>query len=129
VDSDSAGQALAKSLAGDLYAGSAERILTVKDYSKVEDSEVEDLIPHAVMAGIITRFLRGASEDFSDVLSAGKPIVPQIDVFAKKHGIELELGWKVEVAKLFVAKILKNPEVIDDATAEMWKSLFDKLES
>jgi len=55
-------------------------------------------------------------------------IVPQIEAFAKKHSIELELGWKVELAKMFVAKVLRNPEAIDAPTAEKWKVLFDRLE-
>ena len=129
VDSDSAGQTLTKALAGDLYAGSAERILAIKDFSKIEGSEVEDLVPPPVMAGMVTRFLRVAAEDFSDVLVGGRPIVPQIEAFAGKHGIKLEVGWKVELAKIFVGKILKNPEVIDKSTEEKWQALFDKLES
>jgi hypothetical protein len=129
LDSDAAGKILAKHLATDLYAGSAERLLAIKDYTGIDETETEDFIPQTVMAGIVTRFLRSAVEDFSDVVEAGKPIVPQIEAFAKKHGISLKVGWKVELAKLFVAKILKNPEVIDDASAAKWKLLFDRLES
>jgi energy-coupling factor transporter ATP-binding protein EcfA2 len=129
LDSDSAGHALAKHLAGDLYAGSAERLLGIKDFSKIDGSEVEDLVPPSVMAGIVTRFLRSATEDFSDIVIPGKPVVPQIEGFASKHGIALELGWKVELAKIFVGKVLRNPEVIDGQAADQWKALFDRLES
>jgi energy-coupling factor transporter ATP-binding protein EcfA2 len=127
LDSDSAGVALAKQLSTNLYAGSAERILSTDSFTGLVGSEIEDLVPFSVMTGLVTRFLRGASEDFSDVAVAGKPIVPQVEEFAKKQGIILELGWKVEIAKLFTAKVLKNPEVIDEATAGKWKVLFDKL--
>jgi hypothetical protein len=129
LDSDSAGKTLSKHLATDLYAGYAERLLMMKEYVGFDDAETEDFIPQTVLAGIVTRFLREAAEDFSDVVVSGKPIIPQIESFATKHGIALVLGWKVELAKMFVAKMLKNPEVIDTATAEKWKTLFDKLES
>ncbi len=129
LDSDHAGRTLAKNLAGDLYAGSSERILGVTEFTGIEDSEIEDLAPPALISGIVTRVLRTVTEDFADVAVAGKAIVPQIEAFAQKHGIPLELGWKVEIAKMFVAKILKNPEVIDKTTEEKWKALFDKLES
>jgi AAA ATPase domain len=129
LDSDSAGKTLAKHLATDLYAGYGERLLMMKDYAGFDDAETEDLIPQAVIAGIVTRFLRAAAEDFSEVVVAGKPIVPQIEAFANKYGIPLTLGWKVELAKMFVTKMLKSPEVIDIPTAEKWRALFDKLES
>jgi hypothetical protein len=129
LDSDTAGKTLAKHLATDLYAGYAERLLMMKDYVGFDDAETEDFIPQTVLSGIVTRFLRAAAEDFSDVVVDGKPIVPQIEAFANKHGIALVLGWKVELAKMFVSKMLKSPEVIETATAEKWKALFDKLES
>jgi energy-coupling factor transporter ATP-binding protein EcfA2 len=128
LDSDPAGQTLAKHLAGDLYAGSRERLLSVADFATLNESEVEDLVPQAVMSGIVTRFLRNAPEDFSDIVNGSNAIVPQIEAFARKHAVELEIGWKVELAKMFVGKVLRNPEVIDTLTAEKWKALFDKLQ-
>ncbi len=129
LDDDTPGRALAKQLTSGLYGGSAERVLSAKDFAGMDGAEIEDLVPVALMAGLVTRFLRGAPEDFSDSVSSAKPIVPQIEEFAKHHGIELVLGWKVELAKMFVAKILRNPDVIDSAVEAKWKSLFDRLET
>ena len=52
------------------------------------------------------------------------PIVPQLEKFAQKNNITLELGWKVELSK----KVKKKFESkVSDELEEKWKGLFDKL--
>ncbi len=53
----------------------------------------------APITSIINRYLprpANAEEEFDELAQGGSPVVPQVDAYAKRHGIELELGWKVE---------------------------------
>src|ERR1700722_10841244 len=102
VDSDEAGTKFATGLKTSLYQGDQAKVLTVGDFIGSPNVEVEDLFPPKFIARIVDRYLPKPSdigEEFSDGLKEGAPIVPQIEAYAKKHGIELELGWKVDIAK------------------------------
>ena len=77
---------------------------------------------------MITRHLRGPEEEFSEFHRPGTPIVPQVEAYAEKHRLELEVpGWKVEVAERAKARLLREPEKITDLQAELWQKLFDRL--
>lgn len=131
VDGDKAGLALAGSLAKDLYAGAEAKILNVADYVEIPESETEDLWPTEFMAQILDRFLRGDhDEDVTDFIQPGRPIVPQVEAYAQKYGIELETpGWKVEVAKRAKAQLSKRPESVgaDSAAFAAWVKLFQQI--
>ncbi len=131
VDGDKAGLALAGSLAKDLYAGAEAKILNVADYVEIPESETEDLWPTKFMAQILDRFLRGDhDEDVTDFIQPGRPIVPQVEAYAQKYGIELEApGWKVEMAKRAKAQLSKRPESVraDSATFAAWVKLFKQI--
>jgi hypothetical protein len=53
----------------------------------------------APITSIINRYLprpANAEKKVDELAQGGSPIVPQVEAYAKRHGIELELGWKVE---------------------------------
>jgi AAA domain, putative AbiEii toxin, Type IV TA system/AAA ATPase domain len=131
VDDDSAGRELAASLGKSLYAGFAERILNVADFTAVEGSEIEDLWPVDALSGVLDRYLRGDNDqDFSDFLKPGQPIVPQVKEYAGKHGVNLESpGWKAEVAKRAKNQLLRRPELITKETPAFttWTKLFERI--
>lgn len=130
LDSDAAGQTLAKQLANNIYAADPERIIMIGDVCGIADAEIEDLLPQSLVADTITRYLRSPSEYFSDVVVSGQPIIPQTEAFAAKHGLTLPAGWKVEIARQIKGRLLKNPGIMDkeQGTIELWKTLFEKLE-
>lgn len=132
LDSDSSGQGLAKQLKSNLYSGAAARIIMVGDFCELPNAEIEDLFPISVLAKIITRYLRGPKDDFSDEVVEGEPIVPQVQKYAQKYGLKLEPGWKVEVAKQTKTRLLQSEKPLksdDKDVVEMWKVLFLKMES
>lgn len=94
-----------------------------------EEAEVEDLFPAEFITYVVTRYLRGPEEEFSDVVISGSPLVPQIEAYAKKHNIMLEQGWKVEVAKRLKERMLQRADSIDNETevVQRWKQLFEKI--
>lgn len=130
LDSDASGQGLAKQLTSGLYAGASEQIIMMETISGLAQAEIEDLFPPAFLAKVVNRFLRGPEEDFSDVVEAGRPIVPQIQQYAEANGLKLEPGWKVEIAMQAKARLLKEADPLknDAETVERWKTLFLQME-
>jgi len=119
---------MAKKLADSLYQGAEDRIIMVGDICGFPGAEIEDLFPTHVLAGLVSRMpaLRTAEEDFVDVAAEGRPIVPQIEAFARAHGIALQQGWKVDLAKRTKSRLLhaSDPLKGDSETAERWQALF-----
>ena len=133
VDSDRSGLDTANKLKSNLYQGHSSCIITVGDVCNLPNAEVEDLFPASFLTGVITNFLRifPQYEDdiFASAIEEDKPIIPQIEAYAKKYDIRLELGWKVEVAKRAKSLFLrsKNPMEIFSDIVEVWNSLFTKI--
>jgi hypothetical protein len=79
---DSAGRKMATDLSNGLYKSAIDRIFTTDKY--------------VGFAEVVDRWQRQADVPFADVVSIGKPIVPQIEAWAKTQLITLEDGWKVD---------------------------------
>ena len=130
LDGDKAGRELAKALGEDLYAGATDRILDMSTVLGFADAEIEDLWPKKFWADIVTKYLRGPEEDFNDFCAKDKrPIVPQVEAYAKKHGLKLEKGWKVEIARSVKVRFLRDPLIVsaDSFEEKAWCALFDRL--
>ena len=130
VDSDTSGQDTVKKLSSGLYKDQKDRIIQVKDITNIDNSEVEDIIPYSLLSrGIDRLFLTVEDETFEDAYDSTRPVLPQIEAFAKKHSIEPKQGWKVELAKS-VKQLLKNKKTtdIDEETKTKWVNLFKKFE-
>lgn len=61
---------------------------------------------------------------------AGRRVGP-VEEYAKRNGIELELGWKVEVAKTDKTRLLgsRDPMKGEDDLLGAWEALFARLQS
>lgn len=126
IDSDRSGEDCKKKLIDSLYKEENKKILEVKDFCKLENSEIEDLILTEDIIKAVDRIMpRNVEEYFSDVFEKGKPIVPQIESFAKSQNVALPNGWKVELAKKVKTIMLKDS--YDKDKTKVWKSLFDKF--
>lgn len=67
-------------------------------------------------------------EAFEEVCIEGQPIVPQVEAFAKKHNIDLDKGWKVDVAKGVKQKLQKSKlDIVRDEYITKWQNPFNKL--
>ncbi|MCP1852096.1 MULTISPECIES: AAA family ATPase [unclassified Bradyrhizobium] len=127
LDGDAAGQKMARDLKNGLYQGEKEKILTTDKYVGFADSEIEDLFPVDFLTSVIDRWGRRADVPFSDVVELGKPIVPQIEAWAKSQNVELYEGWKVDIAREAKRKALTPSFSFDETTIEKWGKLFDEL--
>lgn len=128
VDSDKSGADAVKRLQSGLYKEQKDKIIEIKDITKMENSEVEDIIPIELLSKGITRLFNSVEDDdFDNEYDKTKPVIPQIEVFRDKYNVEFNQGWKVELAKS--AKLMlknKKKSDINDAVA-MWEELFNKF--
>lgn len=131
VDSDKSGKDCKSRLSAGLYKDDKKSIIEIGDFlsKDIENAEVEDLIPYVFLSKGINKLFSQVDEDdeqFDDIYDEGRPIVPQIEEYAKAHSIELDKkGWKVELAKSAKARIIKSKD-IGDAVA-IWEKLFKKF--
>jgi enoyl-CoA hydratase/carnithine racemase len=99
------------------------------DFAGFNGSELEDLIPHQPFVEAVDRVFRSPEQQFSEVASKGKPIVPQVETWARGEGIELALGWKVEVARRVKPMLLsKGIGYVEGDLIERWIQLFTRFE-
>lgn len=129
LDSDAQGLQFAQKLRdGSIYAGEySKRIRNVGELlTEVASAEVEDLMPREVMIGAAAKLFRG-EEDFREVASSGGPIVPEIEQYARRSGLDLANGWKVDLARAVKQAVLKAPEKCSTDLLELWVELFEFL--
>ncbi len=126
-DSDSQGLQFASKLReGSIYGGIYSSLVrNIGEFLPgLQHAETEDLIPHETMANIASRMFRGEIE-FEEVVLPGLPIVPQIEKYATANGIELRLGWKVELARSVKQKLVASPEKCPEEILAVWARLFE----
>lgn len=129
VDSDKSGRDAKTKLTSGLYKDCKDSILEVSSFRDVDNAEVEDLIPIEFLKKGIGKLFENIDEDedqFEDVYDESKPIIPQIEEFAKSNGIELEHGYKVQLAKTAKVRISKA-KGIDAEIIKSWEKLFNKF--
>lgn len=131
LDSDASGEDLAKKLRSNQYKSAQECIVSMADIAGIAGAEVEDLLPPQLLAKVVYRLpiFRSLDEEFADAVVAGKPIVPQIEEYAARNGVELPSGWKVDVARLVKVRLASEKDPVHEHTdiIEQWTDLFGRL--
>lgn len=129
IDSDSSGKGQKASLLKDLYKDYPERIIDMEEIANVEGAEVEDLIPLELMERHITKLSRGTDEYFVDNYKESEALIPQIEKFFNANQLDLEKGWKVDLARSVKAAMLvpREAKKIQSDTEEIWTKLFKRL--
>ena len=129
LDSDQPGIEFKRKLINGQYEGQGDKIVSAGDFTKFEFAEIEDLIPVELLVPVLGRMFRSVeAEYFEDIHDPNKPIVSQIEDFAAKHKVELEKGWKVDLARHTKSRILnQGSTLIDEETAVNWQKLFEAI--
>ena len=129
LDADGSGKGAKDKLQSGLYQHSKEAIIDVGELLDFENGEVEDLLPPPLISRQIGRLFRDVEDEaFEDVLVAGQPIVPQVEAFATKYNVELDKGWKVDVARGVKQQLQKaKADVVPDEYITKWETLFNKF--
>lgn len=125
LDDDGPGRQMATELKRGLYVDAPDRVLSVATFTGIAGSEIEDLFPLPFMAEVVDRWQRGPDEAFADIAIAGKPVVGQIEAWTEKHGVKLERGWKVDLAKRLKRQALdRGIQAFDEHCVGRWIELF-----
>ncbi|WP_295088745.1 AAA family ATPase [Ruminococcus sp.] len=129
VDSDKSGKDYVNKLYSDLYKDEHGKVIEIQTITEMENSEVEDIIPYSLLEKGIRHFFHFLEdEDFEDEYDDAKPIVNQIEKFASDNNVDLEKGWKVELAKAAKKALLKaKEEKISNEYIEKWVKLFELI--
>lgn len=131
MDSDKSGLDAKNKLKSGLYKDSEVNLLDIKECIAMDNSEVEDIIPYCLLSkGLNHIFLSVEDSTFDDIYDSNKPLLPQIQSFAKDNGIDLnaQKGWKVELAKSAKKELSKkNTPNIDEKYENIWINLFNRI--
>lgn len=124
LDDDNVGRSAARELKQELYRTIEHKVHNVADFTGMQGSEGEDLVPAEMIVDVVDRVIR-LDEPFGDCYKPGTPIVPQIEKWASDHDHVLEKGWKVPIA-IAVKRRLLNSKVdsLDADVVERWIKLF-----
>lgn len=125
LDSDSSGNAFAEKLKKELYKGAAENIVQIKDIVGFDGAEVEDLISVDKLNTLTQSLTRGCENEFMHAVN--EPYLPQFQRYAEEEGIDLQQGWKVELARVFKTKSLQSNFSVEEKELEMWEKLFKRI--
>jgi len=124
VDSDKSGEDTKKKLTSNngLYASEQSKILEVGTYVNIPNAEIEDLVSYKMLQRSIDKRFNMVDDPFK--FSKKASLVPQIEEFANKYEVDLEQGWKVELAKK-AKNIILQEDKIDNNTIDSWTKLFN----
>ena len=119
LDSDRQGRQKEKQLKNGLYKESEDRVINISDFLGDGNWEIEDLMDKEQMARLFAKSYRrqNSEDEFDYMYDESKPIVYQMESFAKENEYDLELGWKVDLAK----EVQKNFDRIISRTGEELK--------
>lgn len=126
LDSDKSGIDAKKKLLSGLYKETPNKILSIGNYVKIENSEIEDILPLSLLLKGINRIFNKVEDiSFEDEYNASLPLVPQIEKFAADNNASLKSGWKVELAKTCKQTLLFSKKLsIEQEVQDTWVKLF-----
>lgn len=127
LDSDHAGDKMARDMKNGPYQTSQQKVMQIGDWVGFDGSEVEDLFPADFVADALDRIERRPEKPFSDVLKQGSPIVPQIEKWASDAGINLLSGWKVDLAREVKQRALSKGCEYFSSSMNSWRDMFEKI--
>ena len=128
LDSDQSGKDYKNKLTGGRYKDERDKVLEVSDFLGEEQYEIEDLFPNEAIVREIDRMYR-ARDFFEDFYNVDKPIVSQIEEWAQDNSIELEKGWKVDLARNMQNRFDKAFSNVNESLVEAWVNLFNGFTS
>lgn len=131
MDSDNPGKQKTEQLRNNLYKDEKEKVIGIDRFLGEGEYEIEDLMPKDALARIFAKeYRRVKSDDEFDYMYDPKlSIVDQMEVFARENGYQLELGWKVDLAKDFRRNFDRIITRTDEELKKIWVEIIDKLTS
>lgn len=129
LDADKSGKDFKNKLAKDLYSGSIEKIISLDELISKENVEIEDLFPPEILNRPIEYLINDRDFRFEESYDAAKLLIPQIEEWSREFNIQLQNGYKVELAKDVKKELEKfqKRNQINEEYLEVWKKLFNRI--
>ena len=129
LDADKSGNGAANKLTSGLYKDAPERILSISQFTDLNSSEIEDLVPYSLLKRKIQSFFNSVEdEDFEEHHNESKPIIDQIEAFATANKVVLPKGYKVILAKAAKQALHKKTGAdIPESFIKSWVNLFEAI--
>lgn len=129
MDADKAGLEKIQQLHKGLYMHEKDKVLSVSQFISNGEYEIEDLMPSDELARLFAKqYRRNSSDDEFDYLyDKTKPIVNQMEAFAKENGYRLPEGWKVDLAKEFQRNFDRIVSRSSDVVKERWINFIETV--
>ena len=127
LDGDDAGRVRRDALMKELYAGYEKSVLMLSDVLAHEDCEIEDIIGEATILPVLKDVVEKKVTLNQDDRGKGS-LVAQIRGAAERHGVELPVGWKSEIARrIAVEWSTTDPRNVPTETLDLAEALFKEL--
>ena len=127
LDGDDAGRVRRDALMKELYAGYEKSVLMLSDVLAHEDCEIEDIIGEATILPVLKHVVEKKVTLNQDDRGKGS-LVAQIRGAAERHGVELPVGWKSEIARrIAVEWSTTDPRNVPTETLDLAEVLFKEL--
>ena len=127
---DAAQQQVAEQLQQGLYHEQPDKLLRLEHYCPRPiqgDFSIEALLPEALLIALITRYLRGPEEDFSELVVTGQALPAQVSRYANRYRLPLANDWRIAIAQRAKSKLLSGDVRLDRLYLERWQQLFVPL--
>ena len=127
IDSDKSGKDFKNKLISSEYNKHKDKVLEVSDFLGEAQYEIEDLIPVDDITREVDRMYRMSDVLFEDIYQRNEPIINQIEAWAKNNSIDLEKGWKVELARNVQNRFDKIFSNVNESLVKNWVNLFNRF--
>jgi len=127
IDSDKSGRDFKNKLISSEYNAHKDKVLEVSDFLGEAQYEIEDLMPLDDIIREVDRMYRMSDVLFEDIYQNNEPIVNQIEAWAEKNSIDLEKGWKVELARNVQNRFDKVFSSVNESLVKKWVALFERF--
>ena len=127
IDGDTSGTSFKDKLKKDLYKDEEHKLICLKDFVEgLEAVEIEDIIPFSCISKAIDRLFRSVDDfEFDEVYDSKKPLLSQIEEYARMNRVKLPKGYKVEIAKFAKQKIINISE--KEKEVDVWIKIFEEI--
>lgn len=127
IDGDTSGTSFKDKLKKDLYKDEEHKLICLKDFVEgLEAVEIEDIIPFSCISKAIDRLFRSVDDfEFDEVYDSKKPLLSQIEEYARMNRVKLPKGYKVEIAKFAKQKIINMSE--KEKEVDVWIKIFEEI--
>lgn len=100
LDADDAGRVRRSALMKELYVGHDKAVLLLDAVTGLEECEIEDVVGETLFMPMVSKII-GKPIALTDVERGKRSLPDQVQLAAKRLGIDLPVGWKAEVARQF----------------------------